>query len=42
MPESGYAGEGAMDAVVREERIPERMAIPSVPVAYQAVLMELY
>ncbi len=31
VPESGYAGEGAVDAVEREESMPESMAIPSVP-----------
>lgn len=33
VPESGYAGEGACERVdsLREERIPERMAMPSVP-----------
>ena len=32
VPESGYAGEGEVEeAVLREERMPERMAMPSVP-----------
>ena len=31
VPESGYAGEGAVEAVEREERMPDNMAIPSVP-----------
>ncbi len=31
VPESGYAGEGRFDASVREERIPERIAMPRLP-----------
>ena len=33
VPESGYAGEGACERVAsdKEERIPLRMAMPSVP-----------
>ncbi len=32
VPESGYAGEGTVDVWVIEERMPERIAMPSVPV----------
>jgi hypothetical protein len=37
VPESGYAGEGAVEAVEREDRMPERIAMPSVPIGlYQS------
>ena len=41
VPESGYAGEGACESVdsLREERIPDRMAMPSVPCEIQWVAM---
>ena len=32
VPESGYAGEGNVDASLREDKMPERIAIPSVPI----------
>ena len=32
MPESGYAGEGEVEASEIEESMPESIAIPSVPV----------
>jgi hypothetical protein len=31
VPESGYAGDGAVEASVKDDRIPDRMAMPSVP-----------
>jgi len=31
VPESGYAGDGAVEASLRDVRIPDRMAMPRVP-----------
>jgi hypothetical protein len=39
VPESGYAGEGEVEASVMEESMPESIAIPSVPVD---IIRQLY
>ena len=36
VPESGYAGDGAVDVLVIEERMPERIAMPNVPILSSA------
>ncbi len=40
VPESGAAGEGICDDSLREEKMPDKMAVPRVPIQHVSQTME--